>query len=233
MEIWKDVVGYEGVYQVSSLGRVKSFQRYPVVGRILKPGKTTAGYLQVVLCRDGEQQHKLVHRLVAEAFLPRSPGNNEVNHKNGDKADNRVENLEWVTSSENRKHAIETLGTGLGSANGNSKLTDRKVHQIRKLYATGKHTLAELAKMFDVALSTIGRVVRGDSWAHTSGRCSQDNYARGEQNGTSGLARREVKKIRKLYATSNHTQRELAEMFGVTQQTISLIVNRKSWKHIP
>lgn len=171
MEIWKDVVGYEGLYQVSNMGRIKSFHYDRVNGRVLKPGWAGCGYLKVGLWQDGKRKCMLVHRLVAIAFLgpPPSP-DHEANHKNGDKTDNHVENLEWITHSGNTQHAYRILGAKprrpSGEANGNAKLTDGKVRRIRKLYATGKWTQAELGKMFGVSDVTISYIVNRKIWKH-------------------------------------------------------------------
>lgn len=114
MEIWKDVVGYEGVYQVSNLGNVKSLRmwssvqkRYIQREKILKPYKAPTGYLQIGLKSERTRKLGLVHRLVAEAFIPNAENKREVNHINGIKTDNRVENLEWNTSQENTIHAYK------------------------------------------------------------------------------------------------------------------------------
>lgn len=120
-EIWKDAPGFEGRYQVSNTGRVKSVSfMQPYVLRNGKPALRAtkekivaqqlqnSGYFLVHLHKDNARKAKLVHRLVAEAFIGANSG--EVNHKNGIKTDNRVDNLEWVTSSENKEHAV---GAGL------------------------------------------------------------------------------------------------------------------------
>lgn len=114
-EIWKDVVGYEGRYQVSNLGRVKSLRmwssvqrRYCQRERILKQYQNTTGYFQINLKTNGTRRLGLVHRLVAQAFIPNLENKREVNHINGIKADNRVENLEWCTSQYNTIHAYKT-----------------------------------------------------------------------------------------------------------------------------
>lgn len=115
-ETWKDIKGYEGLYQVSNLGNVKSVNHYAsngkclilYKGKLLKPwfdGKKH--YLQVTLSKDNVKKKYLIHRLVAETFINNTQNLPEVNHKNGCKTDNKVNNLEWVTSKENKAHAIK------------------------------------------------------------------------------------------------------------------------------
>lgn len=105
MEIWKDIQGFEGCYQVSNLGRVKSFAWSKE--RILKPGINSRGYLCVVLHSDGTKCTQTVHRLVLKSFIPNDRNKESINHINGIKTDNRLENLEWATLSENMKHAYD------------------------------------------------------------------------------------------------------------------------------
>ena len=108
-EVWRDVAGYEGRYQVSSMGRVKSLERKDRLGRIvkeriLKPGVVGSGYLMISLCTGGKQKMFLVHRLVCEAFHENPDNKPQVNHINEDKADNRACNLEWCTCKQNLNH---------------------------------------------------------------------------------------------------------------------------------
>lgn len=119
-EIWKDIKGYEGYYQVSNFGRVKRLARkttrnngksenanYTLKERIKKPQIQTQGYLHVVLYKDGFCKTCRLNRLVAEAFVENPESKKEVNHKDGNKLNNNADNLEWVTSSENIRHAYK------------------------------------------------------------------------------------------------------------------------------
>lgn len=114
-EIWKDIEGYEGLYQVSNLGRVKSLERMcrcrgdgvrKVPERILKPGLNGHGYLTVALSNEGVWVTYYVHNVTSQAFLYKKAGATEVNHKNGNKQDNKIANLEWVTGDENIEHSF-------------------------------------------------------------------------------------------------------------------------------
>lgn len=112
-EVWRMIPGYEGLYLVSNLGRVKSVERVSPQGhllpeRIMKQFKMPSGYLHVRLCKDGKVKNYRVHRLVAQAFIPNPEGLPQVNHINEDKMDNRVENLEWCDCKYNINH-----GTGI------------------------------------------------------------------------------------------------------------------------
>lgn len=116
-ETWKPVPGYEGLYDVSNFGRVKSLARVidaktkngnvckrKIGGTILIPGKDGHGYFHINLCRNGKRKYAAIHRIVAEAFLPKVDGKEYINHKNSDFTNNAVCNLEWCTSSENNLH---------------------------------------------------------------------------------------------------------------------------------
>ncbi len=119
-EIWKDIEGYEGKYQVSSLGRVRRLaytfkrrNRWGVCDNVISAGmmslRNVKGYLSVQLRDETKRKHHQVHRLVAAAFIPNPDGLPEVNHKNEDKTDNRVENLEWCTRKYNTNYGTRGI----------------------------------------------------------------------------------------------------------------------------
>lgn len=132
-EIWKDIEGYEGLYQISNKGRVKSFK----IGcwRVLKTNNNCAYYV-VKLFNQQKTKRFLVHRLVATAFIPNPKNVHVVSYIDGNKLNNCVENLEWVTHSENIEHAfrIGLKKVYLGTKNSNVKLTAEQVKEIRKTY---------------------------------------------------------------------------------------------------
>jgi len=169
-EQWHDVVGFEELYKVSNFGRVKTIKKYSRFGcgYILKPKPTARGYARVTLRGKQAQRSYFIHVLVLEAFVcPRPPGK-VSNHKNSDKTDNRVENLEWVTQQENVAHAVENdhFFTPRGEQHGESKLTANDVREIRRLYARGQYTQRDLAQRFSVSKSLISAIIRRHVWKH-------------------------------------------------------------------
>jgi len=169
-EIWKPVVGYESVYEVSNIGNVKRVlqKKGTQSGRILKPRKMTkTTYYYVNLWHKNQGKSICVHVLVAEAFLGKRIGHLVVNHKNGNRTDNRVENLEWITQSENIRHGFSNLGrpkSDSGEKHARAKLKNADVLKIRELHATGKYTNVKLGEMFNVDPRTISQIHLMQNW---------------------------------------------------------------------
>lgn len=145
-EIWKDVHGYEGYYQVSNFGRIRSLDRDVVHrktggiklmnGRFIKSSVKKNGYMNIILSKEGVTKNHHPHRLVAQSFIPNPENKPHVNHKDGNKTNNYVENLEWVTRSENMIHASKTGLAKSGENHYKSKLTIDQIREI--LFSTEK-----------------------------------------------------------------------------------------------
>ncbi len=166
LEIWRDVIGYEGLYQVSNLGNVKSLgNEFSRKERLLKLSFQSKGYLTVVLQKDAKRKMVLVHRLVAEHFILNIYNKPQVNHINGIKTNNRVENLEWVSHRENLDHAINNDLTLKGEKNKKSKLKDVDVIEIHSLLQKGT-TTKELSETYNVSYSTIDGIRTNKYWKH-------------------------------------------------------------------
>lgn len=158
-EIWKDVVGYEGHYKVSNKGRVASvkqgFRKW-----IMRQFRNHHGYYEISLTKDGVPKRLKVHRVVAEAFLVHPVGKDIVNHKDGVKTNNCIENLEWCNAQYNTRHALDS---GLfipkrGAEHPNSILSEADVRSIRKAHEGGVSS-RDLARKYHTAQSTIWRCV--------------------------------------------------------------------------
>lgn len=192
-EIWKVIDGFEN-YAVSNFGFVKRIitNKHHPKERILKNAQDSDGYHVVTLYAQGKQKTKKVHRLVARAFLGECLQGYEVNHINGKKGDNFIDNLEYVTAQENKDHAVKHRLTALGernamrkypekvrrgsasslygrnhtgSANGHSKLNESQVLEIRK-EIENKEKLAVIARKYNVTPELIGMIKRRQVWNH-------------------------------------------------------------------
>jgi len=172
-EVWRAVSGFEGFYEVSNRGRVRSlFGRVQPLRRphILVPRGLPNKYLRVQLFdRNSGGSDYYIHRLVAAAFVPNPLGLPFVNHLDGRRTNNHHTNLEWCTQKQNIAHA---LATGLMSAEGGegnhagSRLTDADVLMIRKSYDGKRGSIVELARLFNVSHGLVGDIIHRKRWAH-------------------------------------------------------------------
>lgn len=179
-EAWKAIPGYGGIYEVSDMGRVRSYQSRGVgkpdlckAPGILAQNVNSNGYMRVTFLGKA----RLVHRLVMLAFVGDS--DMEVNHKNADRTDNRLVNLEYMSLSDNRRYAYDVLGkkrTGgaRGEKVGGAKLTERDVRTMRERYKQGA-PVADLHKVYGVSRTTCVRAINGKIWGHIAGAVQMSN----------------------------------------------------------
>lgn len=180
-EVWVDVVGYEGYYQVSNLGRVKRLPRYvdnkkgdrvSVRGGLLSPSYSAHGYPKVSLCLKGVSKGFLVHRLVAIAFLPNPEDLECVDHLNGIKYDNRLSNLEWVSKGTNNLRATITNGrrNRKQRRSGKPAINGEAVVHICRLIDLNILTYRQIADIYGVGEDTISSIASGRSWNTVTNR---------------------------------------------------------------
>ena len=179
-EVWKDIIGWEGIFKISNKGRARSVDRivyFPhiycsdeisrhITGRILKLISTVRGYSEIRARLHGKNVHIPIHVSVLEAFICPRPEGLETNHKNGIKTDNRVENLEWVTHKENTQHAFDIGLSSNRGIRGRNKLVDDDIYKIRKMLKEKKFTHKEIGEKFGVHCTTIGAIKCKKSWSH-------------------------------------------------------------------
>lgn len=178
VEIWKGVNGFEDSYEISNKSRVRSIDRtiinsigsvYNLKGRILNPMNPINRYPYVCITDNGVRTNKTIHRMVAEAFIPNPDNKPQVNHINGIKTDNRVENLEWCTPSENGLHAYKTnLSTPLyGSKSPSSVLKEKDILSIKRLFRMNKDFhRGKVALKLGVNINTIVSIIKNRNWNH-------------------------------------------------------------------
>ena len=163
-EEWRPVAGYEGLYEVSNMGRVRN--RFKLMKQYINPG----GYFFLKLSKNSEVKTGLIARLVAKSFIPNPAGKPEVNHKNGLKTDNNAVNLEWCTGEENRNHAkVNGLVKVLyGEDAAPSRLKLGEVMEIRSLYRAGVRS-GRIAERFGIHPASAYQIAIGVRWGHVPG----------------------------------------------------------------
>jgi len=183
-EVWKDVKGYEGIYQVSNFGNVRSLDRtvnkpngisYIRKGKLCVQPKSNLGYMTVGLTVNNKKVNKYVHRLVAQAFIINNNNYPQVNHINCNKTNNRMDNLEWCTNSQNHIHASKNGLNKLhlhrvaysGEENGRALLTKKQVLEVRNKYIPFKYSAKKLALEYNVSQSCITHILNNKTWKET------------------------------------------------------------------
>lgn len=222
------VTNYGDIYSIKKDGRIK----------ILKQTTDKAGYKYVNLRvkQDGKTHDVklLVHRLVAMAFIATIPNKLEVNHKNGDKNNNQVNNLEWVDHSENMIHAYENDLNHKGENNSQSVYSNEQIHHVCKMLEENKNTKTEISIKTGVAIFTIDSILRNKKWKHISSLYDISRYNVKAKNTGSipKFTNEQIHDVCKLLEDKKYTTREINKLTGVNYYTICDIRKHKSWKSI-
>ena len=173
-EIWKDIEGYEGIYKISNLGKVKSLSReykHNMFGRktVIKTSKEkiltiniNQGYEHVVLCKNGKFKQKLLHRLLAKAFIPNPEDKLNINHIDGNGLNNSLENLEWSTQKENVRHAIKYLGAkdNYKTYRNRSEKMIIKTQKENNKFIAVYNSAKDMSKLLNMSIHTIRNYCR-------------------------------------------------------------------------
>jgi hypothetical protein len=235
-EVWKDIPGYEGYYQVSDMGRVRSLerviisttgQRVPVQERILKGTEHKSGYFIVGLAKNGIKT-RTIHSLVALAFVGERPERNDIHHKNGNKKDNRLNNLVYISCYEHNA----------GKNQVNSKWEPGQIRHCIELYMQEKYTVGEIAEKTGLSPSTVRSVKDNRRWKIV-GRPdgffdinTDAKHVRGTRCHSAKLNPEKVREVRRLWGTGEYNYSSLGRMYGLSPSSIKKIVTRKTWKHV-
>lgn len=162
METWRPIPNFPS-YEASARGDIRKIFKSTI--HVLKPFDNGCGYFTIKAGPKGELKSVLVHKLVASTFHGERPAGLVVNHKDGNKRNNRFENLEYVTKEENQAHAVTNLLTAWGERNPLAKLNSDQVFELVTLAHRGTPR-KELSRLFGISLSQVGRIVRRKQWAH-------------------------------------------------------------------
>lgn len=167
---WLPCPGFENSYEVSNYGQVRSIDRYCsgrkglIKGQIIHSDLNQKGYPQLRLYNSNKKYVRNQHRLVALAFIPNPNNLPQVNHIDGNKENNCVTNLEWISNSDNMRHAYKLgLKCSKGENNSNCKITDNQVTQIKLIYNTGKSS-KYISEELDIKLHIVRQIISGKSW---------------------------------------------------------------------
>lgn len=211
-EKWKPITED---YHASNFGRIKSFKHGDI--KILRPALNDMGYLRVNLFINGKQKTFKIHRLIAELFVPNPDGKPEVNHLDGVKFNCHASNLEWVTGSENIRHAHDTGLIVQGANHYKAKLKPADVIYIRD--NPDRLTCTDLAQTFGVNVVTISDIQRGKRYRNVGGSVRESQKSRVPDDLRNEIRQLYVRGSREFGAVA------LAKQFGITHTTILKIIN--------
>jgi len=232
-EIWVPIKKYEISYMVSNFGRIKRNSYYTKRGkykaaRILSQRPDKDGYRFVTLCYNGISKTYFAHRIVAINFIDNPLNKPQVNHIDGNKQNNHVDNLEWVTDSENRKHAFRIgLASQSGEKNNATSLKVEDVIEIRNLYNKGGISSDKISKKYDISRGAVDFILNNETW-------HDPNYVRRIKSKSLIFNEDDIRNIRKMFNIEKIGISIISRKYNTDYDTIkNIILNKtKAYKHI-
>ncbi len=223
---WRVIPNTCGLYEVSNSGLVRRVDR----NRLRSTSPQSNGYLRVNLSINGKAIHRMVHSIVASVFLGERPEGFQVNHKNGDKSDNRVENLEYLSPTDHAYHTghvIKRLRPAQGSRHAMAVLTDELARQIHAEYSVGNITQRELSERFGVSQGNISLILNGKLWKHLGllPASKRDHHLRGLDNPKGKVSAEMAEQISKLSA-QGMSGPKIAAQLGIGSTTVYRFLRR-------
>lgn len=226
--------GEMSVYMILDMGFVYNRK----TKMLLKNSINFDGYNHVTLYHNGNRYRKLVHRLVAEAFIPNPENKPEVNHKDGNKTNNDISNLEWVTHSENIQHAYDTglisIDRMIGENNYLNVYKEYQIHLACILMETGETDRNRISQISGVGIDTLTQIRAKKQWIQVSEAYNipSTQIPQGEYHGMSKYTEKEIRNVCKLLEDPNKTIVFISNETGIPLDVISKISKGKYWKHI-
>lgn len=227
-EIWKDAIGWEGIYKVSNLGRVKCnvVDEYRHEEYLLTQTETNKGYLRVKLSRGKDNKfnkNSSVHILVAKAFIQNPKNKKTVNHKKGNKKDNRATELEWATVQENTIHAYKNGLITIKSGQDSSKAKLRNDLVMGIFNEEGK--TINISKKYGISQNTVSDIKAGRSWGHITGKQNTKSFSKPYKTNL-------TKEMVICIFNSNESKEELAKKYSISASSIWRIKSGTSFSDI-
>lgn len=228
-EIWKDHPDFIGLYKASNLGRIRSFYKYGGAAHgsfngIIKPKINKRGYYSFKPSKDKIQKDWAVHRFIAQTFLSNPDELYTVNHKNGIKTDNRVENLEWASQTDQIRHAVDLGLRKSGENHRWASISKDLAQNIINEYKPHIFSQNYLAKKYGLSRGLVCAILTGKSWKKLN-RTNLMGIQFSRHGKPTKLNIEQIEQIKNLYNSGSHTKIELAKQFNVTRQLIYRVLN--------
>jgi len=232
-EKWKPVDDFPG-YDVSNLGRTRSWRnnrgKLDSIPHFIKPNISSDKRLRITPRKNSKTFSRSIHILVLEAFICKRPKKMLGCHSDDNCWNNRLWNLKWATIQTNLNDQKQNNKILKGEQNGNARLTEKQIIDIRKRHANGERA-SKLAKEFGVLRTHITDIKSGRVWKHVGGIIHDPKTITGENNGLAKLTEDQVREIRQR-SKNGQSAYSMANFFPVTAKNIQAIIRRKNWKHV-